>query len=96
MSLISSNDRFAIFGSRGMAGSSISRALMLHGYQQQLTPSRQELDLLDLKAVQHWFGENQPTVVALAAARVGGIQANSSYPADFLLENLKIHVLNVD
>ncbi|QNI83341.1 GDP-L-fucose synthase [Synechococcus sp. RS9907] len=95
MSTINSNDRFAIFGARGMAGSAISRALDRAGYQQQLKPSRQELDLLDLAAVQRWFSEQQPTVVVLAAAKVGGIQANNSYPADFLLENLKIqtHVI---
>ena len=95
MSLITSSDRFAIFGSRGMAGSAISRALDRAGYNQQLKPSRQELDLLDLLAVQQWFSENKPTVVVLAAAKVGGIHANATYPADFLLENLKIqtHVI---
>ena len=95
MMLITPSDRFAIFGARGMAGSAISRALDRAGYQQQLKPSRQELDLLDPVAVQQWFIENQPEVVVLAAAKVGGIQANSSYPADFLLENLKIqtHVI---
>ena len=90
MSLINPNDRFAIFGARGMAGSAISRALDRTGYQQQLKPSRQELDLLDSTAVQRWFTEHQPTVVVLAAAKVGGIHANSTYQADFLLENLKI------
>ena len=90
MSLIRSNDRFAIFGARGMAGSAISRALDRAGYQQQLKPSRAELDLLDLLAVQQWFSEHQPTVVVLTAAKVGGIHANNTYPADFLLENLKI------
>lgn len=95
MTLITPNDRFAIFGSRGMAGSAISRALKRAGYHQQLKPSRADLDLLDPLAVQQWFSEHQPTVVALAAAKVGGIQANKSYPADFLLENLKIqtHVI---
>ena len=95
MSLITSNDRFAIFGARGMAGSAISRALDRAGYNQQLKPSRQELDLLDLLSVQRWFTEHQPTVVVLAAAKVGGIHANNTYPADFLLENLKIqtHVI---
>ena len=95
MSLITSSDRFAIFGARGMAGSAISRALGRAGYQQQLKPSRQELDLLDSVAVQNWFAEHQPTVVVLAAAKVGGIHANDTYPADFLLENLKIqtHVI---
>ena len=90
MTLITPSDRFAIFGARGMAGSAISRALDRVGYHQQLKPSRPELDLLDPLAVQYWFAVHQPTVVVLAAAKVGGIQANNSYPADFLLENIKI------
>ncbi len=90
MSLITPSDRFAIFGARGMAGSAICRAMERGGYQQQLKPSRAQLDLLDLKAVQQWFGENQPDVVVLAAAKVGGIFANTTYPANFLLDNLKL------
>ena len=90
MNLITPSDSFAIFGARGMAGSAISRALTRAGYFQQLKPSRVELDLLNSQAVEQWFVEHQPTVVVLAAAKVGGIQANHSYPADFLLENLKI------
>lgn len=95
MTLITPNDRFAIFGARGMAGSAISRALARAGYNQQINPSRQELDLLDPLAVQQWFSAHQPDVVVLAAAKVGGIHANNIYPADFLLENLKIqtHVI---
>jgi GDP-L-fucose synthase len=73
-----------------MAGSAICRALQRAGHSNLLTASRAELDLLDPQAVQRWFGEHKPTVVVLAAAKVGGIQANSSYPADFLLDNLKI------
>lgn len=88
--LITPNDRIAIFGVRGMAGSAISRALHRAGYQQQLTPVRSELDLLDQLAVSKWFSLHQPSVVVLAAAKVGGILANSSYPADFLLDNIKI------
>ena len=90
MNLITTSDCFAIFGARGMAGSAISRALERAGYFQQLQPSRAELDLLDPLAVHDWFAEYKPTVVVLAAAKVGGIHANASYPADFLLENLKI------
>ena len=90
MNLITPTDRFAIFGASGMAGSAISRALDRAGYKHQLKPSRQELNLLDSSAVHHWFAEQQPTVVVLAAAKVGGIHANNTYPADFLLENLKI------
>ena len=95
MTLITPNDRFAIFGARGMAGSAISRALDRVGYNQQLKPIRQELDLLDPLAVQQWFSEHKPNVVVLAAAKVGGIHANNTYPSDFLLENLKIqtHVI---
>jgi GDP-L-fucose synthase len=78
-----------------MAGSAICRALQRGGYGEILAASRSELDLLDPHAVQRWFAEHRPTVVVLAAAKVGGIQANASYPADFLLENLKIqtHVI---
>ena len=95
MNLITSDDRFAIFGARGMAGSAISRALDCAGYKHQLKPTRPELDLLDPLAVQQWFAEHQPDVVVLAATKVGGIHANATYPADFLLENLKIqsHVI---
>ena len=73
-----------------MAGSAISRALERAGYYQQLKPSRVELNLLDPLAVEHWFRDHQPSVVVLAAAKVGGIHANNTYPADFLLENIKI------
>ena len=78
-----------------MAGSAISRALERAGYYQQLQPCRSELDLLDPLAVQQWFNDYKPHVVVLAAAKVGGIYANNTYPADFLLENLKIqaHVI---
>ena len=95
MMLITPTDNIAIFGANGMAGSAIGRALERAGYHQQLKPSRQELDLLDPMAVQRWFSNHHPSVVILAAARVGGIHANDTYPADFLLDNLKIqtHVI---
>ena len=73
-----------------MAGSAICRALNQKGYENLLTAGRDKLNLLDLQAVKHWFAENKPSVVVLAAAKVGGIHANDTYPADFLLENLKI------
>ncbi len=93
--LITPEDRIFVAGHRGMAGSAICRALLRAGYGQVLTASRTELDLLDGAAVQRWFAAQRPTVVVLAAAKVGGIHANSTYPADFLLENLKIqtHVI---
>ena len=88
--LISPNDRIFVAGHRGMAGSAIARRLQAEGYQHLLTVSRSDLDLMDGPAVAAWFADQRPDVVVLAAARVGGILANSTYPADFLLDNLKI------
>jgi len=88
--LITPADRIFVAGHSGMAGSAICRALERADYHQLLTASHSELDLLDGPAVEAWFANHQPKVVVLAAAKVGGIQANSSYPADFLLDNLKI------
>ena len=94
--LIQPSDRFLVAGARGMAGSAIVRALERSGYGdpaqggEMLTPSRQELNLLDDAAVHHWMTDHKPDVVVLAAATVGGIEANRSRPADFLLENLRI------
>ena len=90
VALITPADRIFVAGHRGMAGSAICRALQRAGYSNLLTASRAELDLEDGPAVHRWFEKHQPTVVVLAAAKVGGIQANNSYPADFLLDNLKI------
>jgi len=89
-SLITSVDRIFVAGHRGMAGSAICRALQRAGDHQILTASRAELDLLNPLAVHGWFELMKPTVVVLAAAKVGGIEANNNYPADFLLDNLKI------
>ena len=88
--LISPNDRIFVAGHRGMAGSAIARRLQAEGYQHLLTVSRSDLDLMDGPAVAAWFADQRPDVVVLAAARVGGILANSTYPAYFLLDNLKI------
>jgi GDP-L-fucose synthase len=90
--LISNSDRIFVAGHRGMAGSAICRAFQQAGYSQLLTVDRDDLDLLDAVAVQRWFAAHKPTVVVLAAAKVGGIHANNAYPADFLLDNLKIEV----
>ena len=88
--LITPCDRIFVAGHRGMAGSAICRALQGAGYSNLLTASRSELDLLNPLAVHGCFELMKPTVVVLAAAKVGGIEANNSYPADFLLDNLKI------
>ena len=93
--LISPADRIFVAGHRGMAGSAIARRLQKGGYTNLLTASRAELDLEDPLAVSDWFAAYRPEVVVLAAAKVGGILANDTYPADFLLDNLKIqnHVI---
>ena len=96
MRLIQPSDRFFVAGARGMAGGAIVRALKRKGYGDPahggglLTPNREELDLLDDKAVCAWMTSQKPDVVVLAAATVGGIEANRSRPADFLLQNLRI------
>ena len=90
--LITPDDRIFVAGDRGMVGSAICRALQRAGYSNLITATRAELDLEDELAVQRWFNKHQPTVVILAAAKVGGIQANNTYPADFLLANLKIQI----
>ena len=89
------NEKIFVAGSKGMAGSAICRSLVKNGYGEInggeiLKPVRKELDLLDFNAVNKWFKINKPTVVIIAAAKVGGILANSNYPTQFLLNNLKI------
>lgn len=73
-----------------MVGSAIERRLNARGYANILTASRHELDLLDQRATREWMSANQPDVVIIAAARVGGILANATYPWNFLYENLAI------
>ena len=90
MNFISAGNKFVVFGSNGMAGSAICRALKKNGYKKILQPPREELDLANYSDVQNWFKSNNPEVVIIAAAKVGGIYANNKYPADFILENLKI------
>ena len=94
--IIEKNERIFIAGSKGMVGSSIKRTLLKNRFNQAnklsnlLTPSRLELDLLDNTSVKNWFRREKPTIVILAAAKVGGIHANSRFPTEFLLENIKI------
>lgn len=79
-----------IAGHRGMAGSAIMRALTRAGYGDILTREHTELDLTDARAVDAFFEQTKPAEVYLAAAKVGGIRANDSYPADFIHQNLMI------
>jgi GDP-L-fucose synthase len=84
--------RIYVAGHRGLVGSAISRALRTRGHDSLLERTRGELDLTDAAAVDRFFEDAQPDYVFLAAAKVGGIHANSIYPADFIRENLAIEV----
>ena len=87
---IASSDKVFVAGDRGMVGSAIVRALTDRGYDNLLTAARDELDLLDTAAVNTFFATHRPDQVYLAAARVGGIVANNTEPADFIADNLVI------
>ncbi len=77
-----------VAGHRGLVGSAISRQLRSHGYERLLERNHAELDLTCQQAVDAFFQLEQPEYVFLAAAKVGGILANNSYPADFIYQNL--------
>jgi len=82
--------RIYIAGHRGLVGSAVTRHLQALGYRHLITRTRDEVDLLNPAAVRALFSETEPEYVILAAAKVGGILANASYPADFLYQNLMI------
>ena len=82
--------RVYVAGHRGLVGSAIAGVLGGRGYSTLLTRTRAELDLLDKAAVERFFAETKPEFVFLAAAKVGGILANNTYPADFIRDNLAI------
>jgi GDP-L-fucose synthase len=82
--------RIYIAGHRGMVGSALVRAAANLGGYQVLTTTRSELDLCDQSAVFAYLAREKPDIVVIAAAKVGGIHANSTYPADFIYENLAI------
>jgi GDP-L-fucose synthase len=85
-----------IAGHRGMVGSAIHRKLQAEGFSEVLVCPRSTLDLTDRRATFEFFGTYRPQVVVLAAARVGGILANSTRPVDFISENLQIQVNVLD
>ena len=82
--------RVYVAGHRGLVGSAIVRHLEAQGFSNLITRTRSELDLLDAHAVDELFERERPEIVILAAAKVGGILANATYPADFLYQNLMI------
>jgi len=91
---MNTSTKIYVAGHRGMVGSAIVRQLLSQGLTQSqiITRTRAELDLTDQLAVQKFFSSEKPSQVYLAAARVGGIHANNTYPADFIYENLMVQV----
>ena len=83
-----SNSRIYVAGHRGLVGSAIIRSLRQRGFENLITRTHAELELMDAVAVKDFFEQAKPEYVFLAAAKVGGIHANSTYPADFMRENL--------
>ena len=79
-----------VAGHRGMVGAALVRALLQRGQKDVLTATRSDCDLTNQAQVESWFARHRPQVVIVAAAKVGGIHANASYPADFLYDNLMI------
>jgi GDP-L-fucose synthase len=90
------NARIFVAGHRGLVGSAIARALAARGYTNILTATRQQLDLREQAAVRDWFAAQRPEYVFVASAKVGGIHANNTYPAEFLYDNLVIETNVID
>ena len=88
--------RIFVAGHNGLVGSAVVRRLRALGYTQLLVAERQDLELPQQTAVDAWFAAHRPEVVILAAARVGGIHANNSYPADFIRDNLAVQTNVID
>lgn len=90
------DSRIFVAGHRGLVGSAIRRALEERGYSNLLLRTHSQLDLADREAVRSFFREQRPEYVFLAAAKVGGILANNTYPAEFIHDNLEIQTNVID
>jgi GDP-L-fucose synthase len=88
--MLSQETRIYVAGHRGLVGSAVVRALEAQGYSKLLLRTHRELDLTDQKSVAEFFKKERPQAVVMAAARVGGIQANNTRPAEFIRDNLLI------
>jgi len=93
---LKTNSKIYIAGHRGLVGSAIVRQLEAHGFSNLLLRTHAELDLVDQAQVRAFFAEEKPEFVFLAAAKVGGIHANNTYPAEFIYQNLMIEANIVD
>lgn len=89
-------EKIYVAGHRGMVGAAIVRALQAQGASNLVTRTHAELELTDQAAVRHFFAAERPTQVYLAAARVGGIYANNTYPAEFIYQNLMVQANVID
>ena len=83
-------NKIYVAGHRGLVGSAIVRVLQAQGYNNLILRAHKELDLLDQKTVTDFFQKEKPEYIFLAAAKVGGILANKTYPADFIYQNLQV------
>ena len=90
ITFMQNNSKIYLAGHRGLVGSAISRKLRAEGYNNLVLKTKDELDLMDQSAVALFFKKTKPEYVFLAAAKVGGILANNTYPAQFIYENLQI------
>lgn len=88
--MIDRNEKIFVAGHGGLVGSALIRALEAEGFTEILKRGRAQLDLRDEAAVARFFGKEKPALVIFAAAKVGGIKANSDFPVEFLLDNLQI------
>jgi GDP-L-fucose synthase len=87
---LTKSEKIFVAGHRGMVGSALMRRLEAEAFSNIVTRERAQLDLADQAAVAKFFEEERPDIVIVAAAKVGGIKANSDYPVEFLVENLRI------
>ena len=90
MSTIEKSDKIYVAGHRGLVGSAIVRNLQAKGYENVIGRTHRELDLTSQAQVRDFFEKERPDVVVLAAAKVGGINANNTTPAEFAYENMQI------